>query len=247
MGELLQHLLDWVTANPGWAYLLVLLAAFAESLAVIGMVVPGVMIMLGAGALIAAGSLDFWPTCLSAVVGAITGDGISYWLGYRYRHHIRAAWPFNRHPGQLDQGEAFFRRYGAKSVVLVRFFGPVRAIVPLVAGIMQMAPRRFVLANVASALAWAPAYLAPGIVFGASMQLAAEAAARLVILLLILIALIWIGVWATHRLFWLLSPRANRWVRALLSWANVHPTLGRIAQALANPEHPDAATLTGLA
>ena len=77
MGELFQHVLDWVGANPGWAYLVVLLAAFAESLAVIGVVVPGVMVMLGAGALIATGKLEFWPTCLSAVVGAIAGDGLS--------------------------------------------------------------------------------------------------------------------------------------------------------------------------
>ena len=118
---------------------------------------------------------------------------------------------------------------------------------PLVAGIMQMAPRRFVLANVGSALAWAPAYLAPGIVFGASLQLAAEAAARLVILLLILTALVWISVWGTNRLFWWVSPRANMWVQALLRWANIHPKVGRVAQALANPDHPEAATLTALA
>lgn len=247
MGELFQQLLAWVGANPGWAYLVVLLAAFAESLAVIGMVVPGVMIMLGAGALIATGNLDFWPTCLSAIAGAILGDGLSYWLGYRYRQHIRAIWPFKCYPRQLDQGTDFFQHYGTKSVVLGRFFGPVRAIVPLVAGIMQMAPWRFVLANVGSALAWAPIYLAPGIVFGASLQLAAEAAARLVALLLILIALIWISVWGANRLFWLVSPRANRWVRALLRWANVHPKIGRVAQALANPDHPEAATLTALA
>ncbi|MGB5835052.1 MAG: LssY C-terminal domain-containing protein, partial [Thiohalocapsa sp.] len=138
-------------------------------------------------------------------------------------------------------------RYGAKSVVLGRFFGPVRAIVPWVAGAMQMAPRRFVAANVVSALAWAPAYLAPGIVFGASLQLAAEAAARLVVLLLILIALVLISIWSANRLFRLLGPRANAWVQALLRWAKIHPQAGRIAQALADPAHPDAATLTALA
>ncbi|MGB5833749.1 MAG: membrane-associated protein, partial [Thiohalocapsa sp.] len=79
MGELFRHLLDWIGTNPGWAYLAVLVAAFAESLAVIGVVVPGVMIMLGAGALIATGDLHFWPTCLAAVAGAIAGDGLSFW------------------------------------------------------------------------------------------------------------------------------------------------------------------------
>ena len=247
MGEWLQHLLDWVGANPGWTYLAVLLAAFAESLAVVGVMVPGVMIMLGAGALIATGDLQFWPTCLSAVAGAIAGDGLSYWIGYRYRDRIRGAWPFRRHPEQLDRGIAFFERHGAKSVVLGRFFGPVRAIVPLVAGIMRMAPQRFLLANIGSALAWAPAYLAPGVVFGASLKLAAEATSRLAILLLILTVMVGVGIWGAKRLFRLLSPRAAKSVHALLRCADVHPKVGRVAQALADPNHPDAATLTALA
>jgi membrane protein DedA with SNARE-associated domain/membrane-associated phospholipid phosphatase len=247
MDDLFKHLLDWIGANPGLAYLVVGSVALAESLAVVGMIIPGVMIMLGAGALIATGDLAFWPTCLSAAAGATIGDGLSYWLGRRYRESIRCYWPFNRYPGQLDRGVAFFEKYGAKSVVFGRFFGPGRAIIPLVAGMMQMAPKRYAVANVGSALAWSPAYLAPGIVFGASMQLAAEAAARLAVLLLTVLLMIWLSVWATRRIYWLLSPRANVWVQGILRWANVHPKAGRIAQALADPEHPDAATLTALA
>jgi len=247
MGESLHDLLDWIGANPGWAYLAVLLAAFAESLAVIGVIVPGVMIMIGAGALIATGDLRFWPTCLSAVAGAIAGDGLSFWIGHRYRERIRRAWPFCRHSAQLDKGIAFFEHHGAKSVVLGRFFGPVRAIVPLVAGIMHMPPRQFLVVNIGSALAWAPAYLAPGIVFGASLKLAAEATSRLTILLLVLVGLLWIGIWSAHRLYRVFSPRAAKWVHALLRWAAVHPRLGRVAQALADPSHPDTATLTALA
>ncbi|KAA6185199.1 membrane-associated protein [Thiohalocapsa marina] len=247
MEGFIQTLLQWVQANPGWAYAAVFLAAFAESLAIVGVMVPGVAIMLGAGALIATDALQFWPACLAAVAGAVLGDGLSYWLGHHYRHRIRHWWPFSRHPRQLDQGMAFFRRHGTKSVVIGRFFGPVRAVVPLVAGMLAMPPSRFVAANVASALAWAPAYLAPGIAFGASLQLAAEAATRLVVLLLVLLGALWFSAWAAKRLFWFFSPRANTWVQALLRWSALHPTLGRIAQALAEPAHPDARTLTGLA
>ncbi len=247
MEDLLRALLHWIAANPGWAYAVVLLTALAESLAVVGVVVPGVMIMLGAGALIATGVLDFWPTLFAAVAGAVAGDGLSYWLGRRYRHRICGWWPFSRHPEQLTRGIVFFQRHGAKSVVIGRFFGPVRAIVPLVAGMMQMPPGRFATANVTSALAWAPAYLAPGIVFGASLKLAAEAATRLAILLLILICVLWACAWMARRLFWFFSPRANAWIQTLLSWVDLHPKLGRIAQALAEPTHPSARALTALA
>ncbi|MFP4076017.1 MAG: VTT domain-containing protein [Halochromatium sp.] len=240
-------LLDGIGANPTWAYVVVFLVAFAESVAVVGMAVPGVMILFAAGALIASGELAFWPTATLAIAGAIGGDSLSYWIGARYRSQIRARWPFNRHPKHLDRSVAFFQKYGVMSVAFGRFVGPGRAIIPLVAGMMRMPRMHFAAANISSAIAWGPAYLAPGIVFGASLKLAAEAATRLAFLLMILSALIWVAVLTARRLFLLLSPQASHWVQALLRWGNLHPVLGRTAQALADRQHPDAATLAALA
>jgi undecaprenyl-diphosphatase len=247
MTDLLHNLLAWVSANPEWAHSIVFLVALSESLAVVGLIVPGVIMMLGAGALIATGALDFWPVCLWAVAGAVTGDGLSYWAGHHFRDRLRGLWPFSRYPESLESGERFFTKYGGKSVAFGRFVGPVRAVIPLVAGMMGMSPMRFLLANILSALAWAPAYLLPGIVFGASLELAAEAAVRLVILALSLVLVLWLVAWIVHRLFLVYSPRAGRGVEGLLRWANLHPHMGEIARALADPDHPDARALTALA
>jgi len=247
MEEFFAQLLSWVRANPTWTYLIVFLVALAESVAVIGMIVPGVVIMVGAGALIATGELAFWPTAAVAIAGAILGDGFSYWIGHHYRDRLRQCWPFNHHPETLERGIAFFRRFGGKSVAFGRFVGPGRATIPLVAGFMRMPRGRFAVANIGSAIAWGPAYLAPGIVFGASLKLAAEATTRLAILILVLIGLLWLAAWSARRLFLLLSPHASSALRTLLHWGNLHPVLGRIAQDLADPEHPDAATLAALA
>ncbi len=247
MTALLQDLLAWVTANPTWAHLAVFLVALVESLAVVGLIVPGVIMMLGAGALIATGALQFWPVCLWAVAGAIAGDGLSYWLGRHFKDRLTAMWPFSRYPESLDSGVRFFAKYGGKSVAFGRFVGPVRAVIPMVAGMMGMPPGRFLVANVLSAVAWAPAYLLPGIVFGASLELAAEAAVRLVALVLALVVVLWLAAWAVQQLFLLLSPRAGRWVEGLLRWADVHPRAGEIARALADPGHRDAKTLATLA
>ncbi|MCF7994806.1 MAG: bifunctional DedA family/phosphatase PAP2 family protein [Chromatiaceae bacterium] len=243
----LNQLLSWIGTNPAWAYLIVFLVSFAESVAVIGVVVPGVMILFGAGALIASGELAFWPTASLAIVGAISGDSLSFWIGSRYRDQIRAHWPFSRHPKPLDRGIVFFEKHGAMSVAFGRFVGPGRAIIPMVAGMMQMPRTRFAAANISSAIAWGPAYLAPGIVFGASLKLAAEAATHLAILIIILLSLLWAAAWLARRLFFLLSPHASHGVQTLLRWSNLHPVFGRTAQALADPDHPDAATLTALA
>jgi membrane protein DedA with SNARE-associated domain len=60
------------------------------------------------------------------------------------------------------RGVAFFERWGALAVFVGRFFGPLRAAVPVAAGICRMPWFKFQLANVASAIVWATGVLAPG-------------------------------------------------------------------------------------
>ncbi len=247
MTELFQQILAWVSIHPGWSYSVIFLVAMAESLAVVGLIVPGVVIMFGIGALIASGAIAFWPAMGWAVIGAITGDGLSFWLGRHYQERLTSLWPFSRYPESIDQGRRFFAKYGGKSVALGRFFGPIRAVIPLIAGMMGMTPLRFVTANVLSALAWAPLYLLPGMVFGASMELASEVAMRMVILALLLLFLLWLAYHVIRALFRRLHPHTNQWVQWLLIWGKSHPILGEIAQALADPSHPETRGLSILA
>lgn len=166
MTELFTPLVDWISANPEHAGWVVFAMALAESLAIVGVLIPGVVVLFAAGTLIGAGVLDFWTMCAWAVAGAIIGDGLSYWLGHHFDYLTeRFPW-FRLHPDHLDKGVRFFDKYGDLSVAVGRFFGPIRAIVPLVAGLLKMPPHRFYIANVLSALVWAPAYLAPGMLLG---------------------------------------------------------------------------------
>lgn len=110
-----------------------------------------------------------------------------------------------------------------------------------------MPPKRFVVANVLSALAWAPTYLLPGMLFGSSMKLASEVAFRLVIVILLLVSAIWFTVWLVHHLFLLLQPKAAYLVQSLLRWGYRHPMIEGIAGALADPQHPEAKGLSILA
>jgi len=142
--------------------------------------------------LIATGALSFWPTMAWAVCGAVLADGISFWLGHRFKERIRSFGLFARYPDMLVQGEKFFHRHGGKSVFLGRFVGPVRPVIPIIAGMLGMGQVRFTMYNILSALGWAPAYLLPGMAFGASLSLAGEVAGRLAILLAALMLLIWL-------------------------------------------------------
>jgi membrane protein DedA with SNARE-associated domain/membrane-associated phospholipid phosphatase len=197
----------------------VLVAAFIESLALIGTIVPGGTIVFMAGVLAGLHALDPWLAALLAIAGAILGDGISYTLGRRYAGTIRAAPLLLRYPTLFARGEAYFAVNGRKGVFLGRFLGPLRAVVPLVAGMSRMTPHDFFTIDAVSAVAWAAAHLLPGVLFGASLQLAGAISSRLVVLVALLVAGLWLVTLVTRavtRRGWpfLVRLRARLFVRA---------------------------------
>ena len=236
--EFIRSLITWVGLHPGWAVVVIGLVAFGESLALVGLLVPGALLMFAAGALIASGALPFWPIAIAAVIGAIAGDGASYLLGRAYRDQVRTLWPFTRHPELLERGERFFHRHGGKSIVLGRFVGPIRPIIPVVAGMLGMPPARFYFTNILSALGWAPGYLLPGIALGASLALAGQVAGRLATLLGILVAGIWLTVWLVRVCFKFIQPHAAEWGQHWLEWARTHRGANRLIGDLLDPSVP---------
>ncbi len=246
-GQLMDQTVGWIQLHPHWANLAIFVTAALESLAIVGLFLPGSVIMFGIGAIVATGALELGPTLLWAAAGAVLGDGVSFWLGRHYHQRLRVMWPFRRYPRLVNHGVDFFHRHGGKSVVLARFVGPVRPILPAVAGMLNMPPLRFFTVNVLSALLWAPAYILPGVAFGASVGLAAEVAGRLALLLVLLLGLLWLSGWLSYRLVRWLYPHANRLLNRLQAWSRGHPVIAPLAGALLDPEHPEARGLAVLA
>jgi membrane protein DedA with SNARE-associated domain len=162
MEELARQLLDFIETHQDWAIAVMFITAFGESFAFVGLVFPGTTLLIAAGVLIKSGALPFWPIMIGATLGAVFGDTLSYWVGRRFGGRLAGVWPFTRNPRLLAGGVQFFHRHGGKSVFIGRFFGPVRAVIPLAAGMLRMSPRRFWIANVTSALVWAPLLLLTG-------------------------------------------------------------------------------------
>ena len=187
----LHALIAYFSDHPQLALGAIFAASLLEALAVIGTVIPGSAIVFAAGMLIGLGELNPWWAAAMAVSGAILGDGISYWLGHHFQDRIRTVWPLNKFPALFERGQLYFEKNGGKSVFLARFLGPVRAIVPVVAGMTGMPARQFYAMNLLSALAWAAVHLLPGLLFGASLQLAGAVSSRLVVMLLIIAAFLW--------------------------------------------------------
>lgn len=247
ISEFLDLILTWIAAHPGWMGLAIFLTALGESLAIVGMLVPGALMMFGFGALITLGHLEFWTACGWAVAGAIAGDGISFWLGRTCHQRLRRLWPFYKHPEMLARGEAFFKRHGGKSVLFGRFFGPVRAVIPAVAGMLDMPIGRYMAANIGSAVLWAPAYLLPGMVFAASLELASQVAWRLVVLILLVVGLLWFTAWLVRRLFRLLQPRVHGWLKRFSAWSRERRWLGPVSASLLDPAQGELRGLVTIA
>jgi len=176
----------------------------------------------------------------------VMGDGTSYFIGRFYHQRLRVIWPFRKYPQMIGRGIEFFHRHGGKSIVLARFVGPVRPLVPAVAGMLNMPARRFFLVNILSALLWAPAYILPGVLFGASLGIAAEIAGRLALLLAILLTLLWFSWWLVRRLSRTLQPHAKALQLGVLYWSRRHRAIEPLAAALLDPEHPEARGMTVL-
>jgi membrane protein DedA with SNARE-associated domain len=162
MQEFTESILAFIKTHEYAAAPIVFLLAFGESLALVALLVPATVILWGIGALIGATGLDFWPIYFAAVLGAGLGDWVSYWLGYHFHEQISRTWPLSRHPQLVPKAHAFFEKWGILGVFFGRFFGPLRAVVPLVAGAVQMPRLQFQLANWSSAVVWGFTTLGPG-------------------------------------------------------------------------------------
>ena len=155
MDYLVRSTIAFVHDHQAWGVPIVFILAFCESFAFVSLVVPTTGILLGVGGLIAAAELGFWPMWLAAAVGAIVGDWVAYWLAFHFKDRVLQMWPLAGHPDWVARGAAFFKKWGMLAVFIGRFFGPLRAVVPLIAGLNAMPWLNFQIANVASAALWA--------------------------------------------------------------------------------------------
>ncbi len=150
-----QQTIDFARGHAEWAPPIVFALAFAELLAFVSLLVPAWAALVAIGLLVASGGLSFWPVWVAGALGAACGDWLSYWIGLKLKHAVAHVWPISRRPDLIPRGEAFVRKWGVPSIFIGRFFGPLRAAVPLAAGIFEMPFWHFQLANFSSAFVWA--------------------------------------------------------------------------------------------
>ena len=191
MESLTSSILQFIQQNSEWAWGVVFLIAFAESIAIIGMMVPGWLLLVGIGTLIGTNVLPFLPIALSAYLGAVIGEYLSFFIGYKYHQRVLQLSIIEKHQPLLEKSKIFFKRYGNSGIFFGRFVGPLRAVLPFVAGVLQMPKSTFNLINLTSGLIWAPLYLTPGILAGAAYKLDKELSLEVGFILMMILLIAW--------------------------------------------------------
>ena len=160
--EFVHDVIEFVRVHQVWAAPTVFVLAFGESLAFLSLLIPGWAALVGIGALVGVSGINFWPVWIAGSIGAALGDWVSYSVGYYFKDSVAKIWPLSRNPGLIPRGERFVTRWGPLGIFIGRFSGPLRAAVPLVAGIFAMPYWHFQAANWVSAFVWVAMLLTLG-------------------------------------------------------------------------------------
>lgn len=155
-----------------WGYVIVGLATFLENSVGAGVIVPGETLVIVGGFYSRIGHLWLPLVSLVAVVGAVLGDNLGYWIGRRFGRGF-----LERHgrkllitPERLVAAERYYEAHGGKTVFLGRFIPVVRSVGFIVAGVAHMGWKRFFAYDLAGALIWGVGHTVVGYALGASYE-----------------------------------------------------------------------------
>jgi membrane-associated protein len=153
------------TAGPVAVWLITLSFVFFECAFIFGLFLPGDSLLFAAGVVLAQhdGELSAWLLSLAAMVVAVVGNQIGYYIGRHTGTRLlarRGGRVLNKE--NLDKARDFLDRRGFWAIVLARWIPWVRTLAPMVAGAARMDPKRFMLATTIGALAWVPTLVLAG-------------------------------------------------------------------------------------
>lgn len=167
----LRETIDIVTnTHSNLAYLSLFLISFLDTLIIIGAFFPASFFIMAAGFFAVHTHLNIWVSGLVVVVGGLLGDIFSYWVGTKgvnwfknERKLLKASY--------VEKGQKFFNKFGDKGIIIGRFLGILKSIIPFVAGLMKMDFKRFFFLNLIAGFVWTVAHLGIGYILGKSLTL----------------------------------------------------------------------------
>jgi len=163
---------QWIIAHGG--LFLVAFIVFAETGLFIGFFLPGDYLLFITGMIIAnsqypfeanLANLVFWIVLI--VICGVLGNMVGYWFGKKSGPLLferRDTWLFKRR--HLVQAQAFYEKQGGFAIVIARFLPIVRTFAPIVAGVVHMERKKFMLYNIIGCVAWVVSMTVTGYLLG---------------------------------------------------------------------------------
>ncbi|MDD5152442.1 MAG: LssY C-terminal domain-containing protein [Candidatus Pacebacteria bacterium] len=221
MHNLINNFLPIFEYLGSWGYLIILVISFLESIAFIGAIIPGTTIIVISGFLASQGYWNVGLLIIFAAIGSIFGDSISYYFGTKGTKFFKHENKFLK-LAHLEQGKKFFALHGDKSILLARFAGVTRAVIPFVAGLTRMDRKTFIKWIILSALLWAPGSVLLGYFFGGTLGSVGiekwlTRASVVVIVVCFFVFLIWLMVKKSKPLFLFIGSIFSSVVDAILT------------------------------
>lgn len=136
--------------------------ALLESLAIVGLLLPGVALLFMLAATAAQYQVDFLWLVFAGFLGGFLGDSLSFRFGQSALSHPRTLRLLEKHASIQQKASQLCTRYGVAGLLIGRFIGPLRPFVPMTAGILEFPKALFYPTALVGSLAWAPVYLGPG-------------------------------------------------------------------------------------
>jgi len=178
--ELLHHIKDYLnpkniiefltTKGLPLTYAGLAFIIFAETGLAMGFFLPGDSLLVVAGLFAASGKLNV-SVLLGLLFAAVVGDAVGYYSGLKLGPRI-----FSRQksllfrPSHLEKAQAFYEKYGGKTIIIARFVPIVRTFAPIVAGAARMPYRQFVFFNVLGGFLWIFSMILTGYFLGGLVE-----------------------------------------------------------------------------
>ncbi|CAL4042252.1 Inner membrane protein YabI [Buchnera aphidicola (Tetraneura ulmi)] len=152
-----------LTINPKYLLLTITIVSFLESLAIIGLILPGLILMSLFGTFIGNGKINFYSAWICGFIGCILGDWISYYIGYKCKCQIYNLKIFKKNISLIEKIKKSLLKYCFITIFIGKLIGPIRPFVPIIAGTLNLPLKKIIFPNLIGCLVWPPLYLIPGI------------------------------------------------------------------------------------
>ena len=148
-------------------YGILFLIIFMETGFVVTPILPGDSVLFAAGALAASGMLNIYGLLGLLIFAAIAGDNVNYNIGKFLSKKILK----NKNSKiikkeYIDRTNAYYDKYGGKTIIIARFIPIVRTFAPFVAGVGAMEYKKFVKFDICGGILWVGPVTLVGYFFG---------------------------------------------------------------------------------